>query len=70
MAVNEYYTSNILDHLSEFGDVKMKNMSGGIRFFMERIMFTIMGYDAFRWSVEAANQTKLLMVISGKKELW
>lgn len=56
MAVNEDYLNYIQDQLSEFGEVEVKRMFGGIGLFCEGLMFGKIGGDTFRLKVDATNQ--------------
>ena len=56
MPVNEEYLKYIQDQLSEFGDVEIKRMFGGIGIFKEGLMFSKIGGDTFRLKVDETNQ--------------
>ncbi len=56
MAVSEDYLNFITDQLSDFGDVEVKRMFGGIGFFKEGLMFGKIGSDTFRLKVDKHNQ--------------
>jgi DNA transformation protein len=56
MAVNEQYLQYIQDQLSEFGQVEIKRMFGGIGIFKEGLMFAKIGGDTFRLKVDESNQ--------------
>ena len=56
MAVNEDYLQYIQDQLSEFGDIEIKRMFGGIGIFKDGVMFAKIGGDTFRLKVDESNQ--------------
>lgn len=56
MAVNEEYLKYIQDQLSEFGEIDIKRMFGGIGIFKEGLMFAKIGGDTFRLKVDETNQ--------------
>lgn len=57
MAVSEQTTLYIKDQLSEFADVEMKKMFGGIGIFLDGIMFgMITAQEQFMMRVGEANQ--------------
>jgi len=56
MAINENYLNFIVDQLSEFGDVEIKRMFGGIGMFHKGLMFGKIGGDIFRLKVDEYNQ--------------
>lgn len=56
MAVSEDYLNYLTDQLSEFGEVEIKRMFGGIGLFREGLMFGMIGSDSFRLKVDQHNQ--------------
>lgn len=56
MAVDESQKAYILDQLSEFGEVKAKNMFGGVGYFKDGVMFAMIGGGVFR--LRADEQTE------------
>ena len=56
MAVNEDYLKFIIEQLSEFGQVEIKKMFGGIGLFHQGLMFGKIGGDTFRLKVDEHNQ--------------
>lgn len=56
MAVNEDYLKYIQDQLSEFGEIDIKRMFGGIGIFKEGLMFAKIGGDTFRLKVDETNK--------------
>lgn len=56
MAVNAEYLQFILDQLSEFGEVDIKKMFGGIGIFKDGLMFAKIGGDKFRLKVDETNE--------------
>ncbi len=56
MAVNEEYLKYIQDQLTEFGDIYIKRMFGGIGIFKDGLMFAKIGGDTFRLKVDESNQ--------------
>lgn len=56
MAVNEEYLKLVTDQLSEFGEVEIKRMFGGIGLFHQGLMFGKIGGDTFRLKVDEHNQ--------------
>ena len=56
MAVNEEYLKYIQDQLSEFGEVDIKRMFGGIGIFRDGLMFAKIGGDTFRLKVDESNK--------------
>ncbi|MBL1214244.1 MAG: TfoX/Sxy family protein [Ignavibacteriae bacterium] len=56
MAVNEEYLKLVIDQLSEFGEVEIKRMFGGIGLFHQGLMFGKIGGDTFRLKVDEHNQ--------------
>jgi DNA transformation protein and related proteins len=56
MAVNEEYLKFIQDQLSEFGEVEIKRMFGGIGIFKDGLMFAKIGGDTFRLKVDESNK--------------
>ena len=56
MAVSESYLNYITDQLSEFGEVEVKRMFGGIGLFHQGLMFGKIGGDVFRLKVDDHNQ--------------
>lgn len=56
MAVNEDYLNYIQDQLSEFGELTIKKMFGGIGLFKEGLMFGKIGGDTFRLKVDETNK--------------
>jgi DNA transformation protein len=56
MAVNEEYLKLVIDQLSEFGQVEVKRMFGGIGLFHQGLMFGKIGGDTFRLKVDEHNQ--------------
>lgn len=56
MAVNEEYLKLVIDQLSEFGEVEVKRMFGGIGLFHQGLMFGKIGGDTFRLKVDEHNQ--------------
>lgn len=58
MAVNKDYLNYVLDQLSEFGEIKVKNMFGGVGLFHQGLMFGKIGDDTFRLKVDNSNKAK------------
>lgn len=58
MAVKEDYLNYIVDQLSEFGNVDVKKMFGGIGLFHEGLMFGKIGGETFRLKVDDSNKSK------------
>lgn len=56
MAVNQDYLDYILDQLSEFGEVEIKRMFGGVGLFHQGLMFGKIGGDIFRLKVDSENK--------------
>ncbi len=56
MAVNEEYLKYIQDQLSEFGEIEIKRMFGGIGLFKDGLMFGKIGGDTFRLKVDESNK--------------
>jgi len=56
MAVNKEYAQFVQDQLSEFGEVEMKGMFGGIGIFKDGLMFAKIGGDTFRLKVDDSNK--------------
>ena len=57
MAVSEEYVKYVKDQLSEFGEVDVKRMFGGIGIFREGSMFAMISSDTtFRLRVDNTNQ--------------
>lgn len=56
MAINEEYLQFVLDQLSEFGEVEIKRMFGGVGLFKKGLMFGKIGGDTFRLKVDESNQ--------------
>lgn len=56
MAVSKDYLALITDQLSEFGEVEIKRMFGGIGLFHQGLMFGKIGGDIFRLKVDEHNQ--------------
>ena len=56
MAVSEEFLNMITDQLSEFGEVEIKRMFGGIGLFHESLMFGKIGGDTFRLKVDDNNK--------------
>jgi len=56
MAVNEEYLKLVTDQLSEFGEVEIKRMFGGIGLFHQGLMFGKIGGDTLRLKVDEHNQ--------------
>lgn len=56
MAVNEEYLNFIIDQLSEFGEVNVKRMFGGIGIFHKGLMFAKIGGDKLRLKVDENNK--------------
>lgn len=56
MAISENYLQYIKDQLSEFGEIEIKKMFGGVGFFREGLMFGMIGGDVFRLKVDEYNQ--------------
>ncbi|NND95075.1 MAG: TfoX/Sxy family protein [Flavobacteriales bacterium] len=56
MAVNEEFLKFIQDQLSEFGEVDIKRMFGGIGIFKDGLMFAKIGGDTFRLKVDESNK--------------
>jgi len=56
MAVNEEYLKLVIDQLSEFGEVEIKKMFGGIGLFHQGLMFGKIGGDTFRLKVDEHNK--------------
>lgn len=56
MAVNKEYLRFIQDQLSEFGDVEIKSMFGGVGIFKDGLMFGKIGGDIFRLKVDETNK--------------
>lgn len=56
MAVNEDYLAYIQDQLSDFGEIEVKKMFGGIGFFRDGLMFGMIGNDVFRLKVDESNK--------------
>ncbi len=56
MAVNEEYLKFVQDQLTEFGEIEIKKMFGGIGIFKEGLMFAKIGGDTFRLKVDESNQ--------------
>ncbi len=56
MAVNEEYLKYVQDQLSEFGEIEIKRMFGGIGIFKDGLMFAKIGGDTFRLKVDESNQ--------------
>ena len=56
VAIKEEYIQFIKEQLSDFGEVEMKKMFGGIGIFKEGIMFGMIGYGAFRLKVDKSNE--------------
>jgi len=52
MAVSEGYLEYILDQLSEFGEVDIKRMFGGVGIFKDGLMSAKIGGDTFRLKVD------------------
>ncbi len=58
MAVNEEYLKYIEDQLSEFGEIEIKRMFGGIGMFKNGLMFGKIGGDTFRLKVDDTNKNQ------------
>lgn len=58
MAVKEEYLQFVLDQLSEFGEVEIKKMFGGIGLFHQGLMFGKIGGETFRLKVDEHNQAE------------
>ncbi len=56
MAVSEDYLNFVMDQLSEFGEVEIKRMFGGVGLFHEGLMFGKIGGDVFRLKVDDHNK--------------
>lgn len=56
MAVSKNYLDYILEQLSGFGEVQIKNMFGGVGLFHDGLMFGKIGGDTFRLKVDEFNQ--------------
>jgi len=56
MAVDENYKNYILDQLSELGEVNAKSMFGGVGFFLDGIMFAMIGGGVFRLRADDENR--------------
>ena len=56
MAVSEDFLNKVLDQLSNFGDVEIKKMFGGVGLFHEGLMFGKIGGDTFRLKVDDNNK--------------
>ncbi|MGI9550270.1 MAG: TfoX/Sxy family protein [Aurantibacter sp.] len=56
MAVNEDFLNYVTDQLSEFPEVEIKKMFGGIGLFRNGLMFGMIGSDIFRLKVDEHNQ--------------
>lgn len=56
MAVSEEYLKYVTNQLSEFGEVEIKRMFGGIGLFHQGLMFGKIGGDTFRLKVDEFNQ--------------
>ena len=56
MAVNETFLKFVQDQLSEFGEVEIKRMFGGIGIFRDGLMFAKIGGDTFRLKVDDSNK--------------
>ena len=56
MAVSKEYLDFVIDQLSEFGEVEVKKMFGGIGLFRDGRMFGKIGGDTFRLKVDEHNQ--------------
>jgi DNA transformation protein len=56
MAVSEEYLKFVLDQLSDFGDIDIKRMFGGVGIFKDGLMFGKIGGDTFRLKVDENNQ--------------
>ncbi len=56
MAVSEEYLNHVIDQLSEFGEVEIKRMFGGIGLFYKGLMFGKIGSDVLRLKVDEFNE--------------
>ncbi len=56
MAVSEEYLNYVTDQLSEFGQVDVKKMFGGIGLFHQGLMFGKIGSDVLRLKVDEFNK--------------
>lgn len=56
MAINQDFLNYIIDQLTEFGEVEVKNMFGGAGLFHQGLMFGKIGGDTFRLKVDAHNE--------------
>ncbi len=56
MAVSDEYLNYIQDQLSDFGEVEIKRMFGGVGIFRDGLMFGKIGGDTFRLKVDESNQ--------------
>ncbi len=56
MVVSEDFANYVEDQLSDFGEVEMKRMFGGIGIFKDGLMFAKIGGDTFRLKVDESNK--------------
>ena len=56
MPVNEEYLKYIQDQLTEFGEIDIKRMFGGIGIFKDGLMFGKIGGGTFRLKVDESNR--------------
>ena len=57
MAVNQDYLNFINDQLSMLSDYETKNMFGGVGFFMDGLMFAMIGKGKFMLKVDDSNRS-------------
>ncbi len=56
MAVSENYLNLVLDQLSNFGEIEIKRMFGGVGLFHNGLVFGKIGNKTFRLKVDKCNK--------------